>query len=71
MYHPMQEAGQLVIDAINVGLAAIHKVPEEELTESVLDFIKKYGFLGFMTALPTTADFITYENRCIFPKITL
>ena len=61
MYHPMQEAEQLVIDAINVGLAAMHKVPEEELKESVLDFIKKYGFLGFMTALPTTADFITYE----------
>ena len=62
MYHPMQEAEQLVIDAINVGLAAMHKVPEEELKESVLDFIKKYGFLGFMTALPTTADFITYES---------
>ena len=62
MYHPMQEAGQLVIDAVNVGLAAMHKVPEEELKEVVLDFIKKYGFLGFMTALPTTADFIIYES---------
>ncbi len=30
-------------------------------------FIKKYGFLGFMTALPTTADFITYES-VYFPK---
>ena len=58
----MQEAEQLVIDAINVGLAAMHKIPEEELREVVLDFIKKYGFLGFMTALPTTADFITYES---------
>ena len=62
MYRPMQEAEQLVIDAINVGLAAMHKIPEEELREVVLDFIKKYGFLGFMTALPTTADFITYES---------
>ena len=62
MYHPMLEAEQLVIDAVNVGLAAMHKVPEEELKEAVLDFIKKYGFLGFMTALPTTADFITYES---------
>ena len=26
MYHPMQEAEQLVIDAVNVGLAAMHKV---------------------------------------------
>ena len=47
----MQEAGQLVIDALNVGLAAMHKVPEEELKESVLGFVQKYGFLGFMTAL--------------------
>ena len=62
MYRPMQEAEQLVIDAINVGLAAMHKVPEKELKEAVLGFIKKYGFLGFMTALPTTADFITYES---------
>ncbi len=62
MYHPMQEAEQLVIDAVNVGLSAMHKVPKEELKESVLGFIKKYGFLGFMTALPTTANFITYES---------
>ena len=62
MYRPMQKAGQLVMDAVNVGLAAMHKVPEEELKESVLGFVRKYGFLGFMTALPTTADFITYES---------
>ncbi len=36
MYHPVQEAEQLVIDAINVGLSAMHKVPEEELKESGL-----------------------------------
>ena len=62
MYRPMQEAGQLVIDAVNVGLAAMHKVPEKELKESVLGFVQKYGFLGFITALPTTADFIAYES---------
>ena len=33
MYRPMQEAGQLVTDAVNVGLAAMHKMPEEELKE--------------------------------------
>ncbi len=25
-------------------------------------FIQKYGFLGFITALPTTADFIIYKS---------
>ena len=34
MYRPMQEAEQLVIDAINVGLAAMHKASEKELKES-------------------------------------
>lgn len=62
MYRSMQEAEQLVIDAINAGLAAMHKAPEEELKESVLGFVKKYGFLVFITALPTTADFITYGS---------
>ena len=52
MYRPMQKAGQLVMDAVNVGLAAMHKVPEEELKESVLGFVRKYGFLGFMPPLP-------------------
>ncbi len=62
MYHPMQEGEQLVMDAINVGLAAMHKAPEEELKESALGFVRKYGFLDFMTALPTTADFISHES---------
>ncbi len=57
MYHPMQGGEQFVINAINVGLAAMHKAPEEELKKYVLSFVQKYGFLGFMTALPTTADF--------------
>ncbi len=57
MYRPMQEAEQLVIDVVNVALSAMHKVLEEELKESILCFIQKYGFLGFITALPTTADF--------------
>lgn len=63
MHRPMQEAKQLIIDAVNVGLSAIHKAPEEELRESVLGFIKKYSFLGFMTALPTTVNFAARSAR--------
>ena len=40
----------------------MHKAPEDELKSMVLRFINSYGFLGFMTALPTTAEFITYES---------
>ena len=41
-----------------IRLSALHKVPEEERKVSVLGFVQKYGFLGFMTALPTMAEFI-------------
>lgn len=34
MYRPMQEAEQLVIDAINVGLAAMRKVYHPNITNS-------------------------------------
>lgn len=39
MYRPMQEAGQLAIDAINVEPSAIHKALEEKPKESVLNFV--------------------------------
>ena len=62
MYNPMKDAESLVLDAVNIGLQVMHKAPEDELKSMVLRFINSYGFLGFMTALPTTAEFITYES---------
>ena len=56
MYHTMQEAGQLVIDAVNVGLAAMHKVPEEELKESV--YLPKNHFIKAETL--STEDYLSY-----------
>ena len=34
---------------------------QERLQNAIMDFVTGYGLLGFMTALPTTPDFITYE----------
>jgi hypothetical protein len=62
MFRPMQDAEKLVLDAINIGLHSMHKVSEDVLREMVLKFVTTYGFLGFMTALPTTAEFVTYES---------
>lgn len=62
MYNPMKDAESLVLAAVNIGLQVMHKAPEDELKSMVLRFINSYGFLGFMTALPTTAEFITYES---------
>ena len=56
MYNPMKDAESLVLDAVNIGLQVMHKAPEDELKSMVLRFINSYGFLGFMTALPTTAE---------------
>ena len=68
MYNPMKDAESLVLDAVNIGLQVMHKAPEDELKSMVLRFINSYGFLGFMTALPTTAEFITYVS-CIFISV--
>jgi hypothetical protein len=39
----------------------------ETIKNSIMDFVTDYGLLGFMTALPTTPEFITYE-AVYFPK---
>lgn len=62
MYRPMQDANALVLDAVNIGLMAMHKADNDILQQMVLDFVSAYGYLGFMTALPTTAQFVTYES---------
>lgn len=62
MYRPMQDANALVLDAVNIGLMAMHKADDDILQQMVLDFVSAYGFLGFMTALPTTTQFVTYES---------
>ncbi len=49
------------MDALNVGRLSMKQVGEKKLRDAVLDFVTKYRLLGFMTALPTTADFIDYD----------
>ncbi|MCL1883478.1 MAG: hypothetical protein FWF81_06990 [Defluviitaleaceae bacterium] len=62
VYDPMKEVEILVVDAINVGRMAMKQDRQEsELQQAVLGFVKKYGLLGFMTAIPITPDFIDYD----------
>ena len=44
-----------------ISTTAMNKASESELKEAIMAFVSEYGMLGFMTALPTTLDFITYE----------
>lgn len=67
VYDPMKEAETLVVDALNVGRLAMKRGDESELKEAILDFVTKYGLLGFMTGLPTTPEFVEYD-AVYFPK---
>ena len=52
----------MVLKAINLGLMCMDKKNTyEQLQNAIMDFVTCYRLLGFMTALPTTPDFITYE----------
>ena len=67
VYDPLADAETMVIDALNVGRLAMKQVSEKILKDAVLEFVSKYGLLGFMTALPTTPNFIDY-NAVYLPK---
>lgn len=52
----------MVLNAVNLGLMCMDKKnTKEQLQNGIMDFVICYGLLGFMTALPTTPDFITYH----------
>ena len=62
LYNPLKDSEQIVLKAVNLGLMCMDKKnTQEQLQNAIMDFVTGYGLLGFMTALPTTPDFITYE----------
>ena len=61
-YDPLQNAETLVLDALDIALLCFHKKPDTEIQSAILRFARKYGLLGIMTALPTTARFVEYEK---------
>jgi hypothetical protein len=61
VYDPLKDAEVLVLDMLNVGMLCMGRAGEETIQTSVMEFVHKYGLLGFMTALPTTPQFVEYE----------
>lgn len=62
LYNPLKDSEQMVLKAVNLGLMCMDKNnTQEQLQNAIMDFVTDYGLLGFMTALPTTPDFITYH----------
>jgi len=61
-YDPMEEEEEIALAALRLGNICIEKdIPEETIRAEILAFAEKYGLLGFMTALPTTPQFMDYE----------
>ena len=60
IYNPFDNIEEMILDALNVNTLG-GKKDEEVLQKSVLNFVCKYGLLGFLTALPTTHNFVDYE----------
>ena len=61
-YDPLQEANQLLLDAMDIGLQCYRKAPKETLENAIREFACKYGLLGLMTALPTTVHFADFKQ---------
>ena len=69
IYDPLAEYQQIVLDAINIGRMESQGKTPQEIQKAIGQFAVKYGLLGLMTALPTTATFMDYE--AVYRKITL
>lgn len=62
IYNPLKDCDALVVDALNAGLLCMKQAGEEAEKKVVLDFVSSYGLIGFMTALPTTPDFMDFDT---------
>ena len=54
IYDPLKDAEQVVLDALNVGALQMNRKSGNEVRDAVMEFVGRYGLLGFLTALPTT-----------------
>jgi hypothetical protein len=61
VYDPLKDADAMVIDALNVGMLQMNRAGADAVKAAVMDFVSKYGLLGFMTALPTTPYFMDFD----------
>ena len=63
VYDPLENAEEMAINALNIGLRCMTGNPDENrIAAEICVFAEKYGLLGFMTALPTTPEFMNYET---------
>jgi len=61
VYDPLKDAEAMVLDALNAGMLQMNRKGADKVRAAVMDFVCKYGLLGFMTALPTTPNFMDHD----------
>ena len=65
VYDPIEKAEEIVVEALNIGIKLSSGAKEfytnERMIAEICVFAEKYGLLGFMTALPTTPEFMEYD----------
>ena len=52
----------VIIKAVNVGLLCLADKSDRIIHDAILEFVSEYGLLGFMPALPTAPDFLSYDK---------
>ena len=66
VYDPIETAEEMVVDALNIGMKCMSSAKEyyddNRIIAEICVFAEKYGLMGFMTALPTTPEFMNYET---------
>lgn len=62
IYDPTKVTNELVLAAVEIGRSLMGEMPPENGRNLIREFAVKYGLLGIMTALPTTANFFDYEK---------
>ncbi len=61
IYDPLKDAERMVLDALNIGVLQMSRKGDAVVWEAIMDFVSRYGLLGFLTALPSTPSFMDYE----------
>ena len=66
-YDPVEKEETLIADVLNMGKSIADAKSEEEMTGAALDFVSKYGLLGWMPSLPVNPYFYL-GSKALLPE---
>ena len=66
-YDPVEKEETLIADVLNMGKSIADAKNGEEMTAAALDFVSKYGLLGWMPSLPVNPYFYL-ESKVLLPE---